>query len=130
MSSSHYYSRSQGTVVERPPQNPCVEAGRNAGRKQRNKDKKLGTYPRPGLPISRRNRDPDWVEGYRRGYYQDLRVGRPALLESKRVTISVTVNRDLLGAADGQGISRSKAIDKGLQALLSQNSNHTDFARE
>jgi hypothetical protein len=118
MANTHYYSLSEGRVIKRPNQNPQIEAGRDAGRKQRKKDEKANIYPREGLPISREGRDLDWIEGYRRGYYQTLKQGRPELLEAKRVQISVTADRALLEAADKARISRSDAIDIGLQTLL------------
>lgn len=115
---SHYYDRLVGAVVKRPNDNPYIVSGRNAGRKQRKKDKDALLYPRPGLPISRDGRDRDWIEGYQRGYYQDLKDGRPLLLDAKRVKISVTADRGVLDAADAAGVSRSEAIDLGLKQLI------------
>lgn len=43
--------------------------GKNTGRKRQKKDIKLGNYPVQGLPDPT-GRSKSWVEGYKRGYYE------------------------------------------------------------
>lgn len=120
MHKSHYYDRTIGSVIKRPEKNPVKERGRKSGYKQRQKDQDKRVYPREGLPISRIDREQDWIDGYQLAYYQDAAaVGRPAWGEAQRVQTSVTLDRALLETADLAGINRSQACDLGL-ALLTQ----------
>jgi len=115
---SHYYDRACGQVVKRLPSNPIKKAGSNSGRQQRHKDQQRGVYPRPGLPISREGREPLWISAYQESYYQPKAEGRPMLGNEPRVTISVTVDRQLLEQADLLGINRSAALEVGLKQQI------------
>jgi len=115
---THYYDRGRGEVVKRPPRNEQKEKGRSAGRKQRNNDKRQGSYPREGLPISRQGRDPDWVIGYQVGYYQPSTSGGQMLGNEPKVMVSVRVDRRLLEQAIEAGINRTKAMEAGLRLAL------------
>lgn len=65
----YYYNRSLGRFIKRPPENSARRAGKRQGRKQRNKDKVRGVYPRESLPLER-NRPSQWIDGYQSSYYQ------------------------------------------------------------
>ncbi|NJM74881.1 MAG: hypothetical protein HC852_02815 [Acaryochloridaceae cyanobacterium RU_4_10] len=117
---SHYYSKTEGRVIERPLVDPQAKAGSSAGRKQRNKDREREVYPRQGLPISRKGRSNVWIEHYQRGYYQAKTTGRPMLGDEPVITISVSCDRRLLEELDLAGIGRSDAFVRGANVLLDQ----------
>ncbi len=108
---THYYSRTQGKVVERV-NNPTWQAGSKAGYRQRRKDQTADCYPREGLPLAEDKPD-DWVRGYQASYYQHRSVGAPMLGDTPKVQITVRVDRSINSAA--QEINKSQWAELGLR---------------
>jgi hypothetical protein len=96
-------------------------AGLNSGRKQRQKDKASGLYPRPSLPINRSKGD-EWTKSYQHSYYTPNPVQRMPEGEIAKVSITVRVDADLIEDVRSAKINISRACQKGLMlALQDQN---------
>lgn len=118
MPNSHYYSRTKGQVVPRPPQNPEAKAGADAGRKQRKKDQQTGIYPRGGLPISREGRSDLWISKYQGAYYQPKSRGGQMLGNEPKVQACIRVDRELLGKAKSAGLNLSALVEAAIAQAL------------